>query len=86
MKKIKIELCVGTNCYILGGSDLLDLENVLPDAYTEYIEIDGSPCLDFCKQVDNKEVPYVRINGNIIIKNATVPKLLEIIDSMMKNN
>ena len=43
MKKIEVEICVGTTCYIMGASQLQQLEEFLPDEWRDHVEIIGGP-------------------------------------------
>lgn len=75
MEKILVEVCTGTACYCMGGSDLLLLEEHIieqwgaqgADAqlFAERIEFRGAPCCDACRSADMKP-PFVRINGTLI--------------------
>ena len=39
MEKVKVEICCGTACYILGASRLVDLEAELPGEIRGKVEI-----------------------------------------------
>ena len=45
MDKIKVEICCGTACYLLGASQMMDLEDTLPEAYRDRVEILPRTCL-----------------------------------------
>lgn len=66
MEKIKIDLCIGTHCFIMGASDLMILEDKLPFELKDKIEVHGQTCMQFCKQMANKsKPPFVKINGKV---------------------
>jgi NADH:ubiquinone oxidoreductase subunit E len=75
--KIKVEICVGTTCYILGAAELQDLENFLPGDLKSKVDICGATCLGFCKNENYGKAPFVRIDGKKIISNATVHSVIE---------
>ena len=66
MKKIKVEICVGTTCHILGASELQDIEEFIPEELKDSVEISGVPCLGACKNNNFGSAPFVRINGRIV--------------------
>ncbi len=76
MKKIKVEICLGTTCYVLGSASLVDLEKRLPAELADSVEVIGSSCLDICNKKNDGEAPFVRI-GERIIDNASVERIVE---------
>ena len=77
MEKIKVEICCGTACYILGASRLMDIEADLPEEIRTKVEIDASPCLNFCENEQLSGAPYVRNNGAEILSQATPESVLQ---------
>ena len=77
MKKVKIEVCCGTACYLLGAAGLMELEDKLPEVLKDKVEILASPCLGLCERDNLGGAPYVRINDSEIMSNANVEKLLK---------
>ena len=82
-KTIDIRICTGTTCYVMGASDLLTLEEQLPEELKEHIRISGSTCLGYCKTEtdDNKNTvlrkpPFVEVCGKLI-EQATIEKIIE---------
>ena len=47
---IKVEVCCGTTCYLLGAQ----------------VEIVAMPCLEVCTNDNYSHAPFVRINGEIL--------------------
>jgi NADH:ubiquinone oxidoreductase subunit E len=75
--KHKITICTGTTCFVMGGSELLLLEEELPDDLKEITEIEGSPCIGFCKraeagQTHSGRAPFVMINGEVMEECSSV--------------
>ena len=48
-KKIKVSICTGTACFVMGASEILVLEDSLPDELKGIVEIEGLTCLEKCK-------------------------------------
>ena len=79
MKKIKVEICLGTTCYILGASALQELESFLPPELVDRVEIVGCPCLGGCRNRDFGQAPFVRINGRVLVEKADVERVTDAI-------
>ena len=76
MDKREVVICTGTACYVLGGANLLLLENMLPDELREQVSIVGSPCLGLCRSDLRERPPFVKVDGRIIAE-ASVQKILD---------
>ena len=76
MKKIKVSICTGTACYVMGASELLLLEEKLPEALKDKVEIEGAMCLGMCKDSKNGKSPFVLVD-NELISNASIETVLE---------
>ena len=72
---IKIEICTGTTCFVMGGAELLMLEDSLPDSLADRVEITGTSCMDHCKSSPAGDAPYARVNGKLI-KQASIHKVI----------
>ena len=83
-EKIKVIICTGTHCFVMGGSDLLLLDEHLPEHLRDRVEIEGSNCLGFCEDRSKGKAPFVMI-GEALIEGATIPKVLTYLESL-KNN
>ncbi|MBN2618761.1 MAG: NAD(P)H-dependent oxidoreductase subunit E [Spirochaetales bacterium] len=70
---IKIEICCGTNCYIMGSCELVTMNF----NKNKGVELVGSTCLGLCKD-SVKRPPYVRIN-NKVYSEVTPEKLQQIV-------
>jgi hypothetical protein len=55
----------------------MELEDKLPEALKDLVDIQASPCLGLCERDNLGGAPYVRINDNEIMSNANVEKLLK---------
>lgn len=66
MKKIKISVCTGTACYVMGASELLLLEESLPENLRNAVEVEGIPCGEQCHGIKEKRPPYVKVDDELI--------------------
>ncbi len=78
MKKIKVRVCLGTTCYLMGGSEFTLLDEYLPADVMEKVEIEGATCLGACSYPKMGRPPFVEVNGRIIAE-ATIQKLVDIV-------
>lgn len=77
MDKIKVEICCGTACYLLGAANLMSLEDELPDALRDRVDIEARTCLELCEKENLGGAPYVRFNDAEIMAQATPEKVIE---------
>lgn len=66
VKKIKVSICTGTACYVMGASELLLLSESLPENLRDAVEIEGIPCIEQCRSIAEKRPPYVEVDGDLI--------------------
>jgi NADH:ubiquinone oxidoreductase subunit E len=81
MKRHTVTICTGTACFVMGGSELLLLEEQLPDDLKAITEVVGSPCIGTCKnseygKTQSDHAPFVQINGEVIDQ-ASTQKIIE---------
>lgn len=78
MKKITVKVCLGTACFVMGGSDLQLLQEHLPEAWKDNVEVVGASCLDYCFDKSNGTPPFVMIDEEIVSA-ANITKVIELI-------
>lgn len=78
MEKIKVTICSGTACYVMGASEIMLLEEHLPAELKDKVEIEGSTCLEKCKNPENGKAPFVLVNGELI-KEASLVSVIDAI-------
>ena len=84
MNQVKVEICCGTACYLLGAAKLMNLEEMLPENCRGGVEIDARTCLDLCERENLGGAPYVRFNGQEIMAQATVERVLKRIGELVE--
>ncbi len=81
---VKIEICCGTACYLLGAEKLLKLDSERPESWNGRVAIEAVHCLEFCNDINMLGgAPFVRINGTEIVKKATPEKITEIVNKIL---
>ncbi len=83
MEKIKLEICCGTTCHMLGAHKIATIESLLPEDWRDKVDVSASPCLDLCMSENLAGAPYVRLNGRIIGK-ASVELIMDEIRKLME--
>ena len=84
MAKVKVKVCLGTTCFVMGSSNLQELLEIVPKRYGEDVLVEGSPCLGLCSiDWEFSKAPYVKVNDEII-KEATVEKVIAAIDKELR--
>lgn len=76
MNTIKVEVCCGTACYLLGAAKLMNLEEMLPEECRGRVEVEAKTCLELCERDNLGGAPYVRFNGSEIMSQATPEKVV----------
>ena len=75
-EKIKVSICTGTACFVMGASELMLLEEELPPELKDKVEVEGITCFEVCKNASCGKAPFVQINGETVPE-ATIPMVLE---------
>lgn len=80
--KIHIRICVGTYSYIMGGAELMNLQEEIPEPYKELVKVDAAVSLPGCDE-KTMSPPYVEINGALMCE-ASKEKILQEIERIVK--
>jgi len=63
---IVLRICAGTTCYVMGGSELLLLDEQLPDDLEGKVQVEGATCMGWCRGGSSKQpgqAPWVMVDG-----------------------
>ncbi|MFW5656779.1 MAG: hypothetical protein ACOC0C_04100 [Bacteroidota bacterium] len=71
---VRITICCGTYCHVMGGSELQLFGDFIPDELKDSIDFRFSTCLGYCNN-NNGNPPFADVNGKCIPE-ATNEKLL----------
>lgn len=83
MNKVKVVICTGTTCYVMGGAGLMGLREDISEDIADHVEITGSTCLELCKNEQYRSAPFAKVN-DIVISQATAAKITEEIVRQLK--
>jgi NADH:ubiquinone oxidoreductase subunit E len=76
MSKVKVKICTGTTCYLMGATHLLCLEERLEAYLVEQVEISGGHCLGCCHDDALGRPPFVMVNDTVVA-DATQERIRE---------
>ena len=83
MSKIEVKVCMGTTCFVMGGSNLQELNDIIPKRYGVKVEVSASNCLGLCSiNWEYSKAPYVKVDDDVVTE-ATIDKVLELIDKKL---
>jgi len=82
MEKVKVSICTGTACFVMGGSEILLIEDQLPDDLKGKVEVEGVTCLEKCKDSSCGKAPFVIVNGEVVSQ-ATITSVIEKIRTVL---
>jgi NADH:ubiquinone oxidoreductase subunit E len=82
MKRVKVEVCVGTHCTMMGAMNIIELIDDMKREYQDQeIEVETVKCFQDCKEA--RVAPVVVINGDKI-HNATAERVMAKITEVIK--
>ena len=81
-RTIKVTICTGTTCYLMGASFIQSLSECLDDKMMQQVEIFGATCMGLCKNNRYGQAPYVRVNDQVISE-ASVQKVIDCIAAII---
>lgn len=82
-QKIPVVICSGTTCYVLGGAQLLSLDELIDPDLRDKIEIEGSTCLGFCKNQQYGKAPFAKV-GTHVLTEATPAKIAAFVRQLLE--
>jgi len=83
MTKVEVKVCLGTTCFVMGGSNLQELNEIIPQKYGDKVELSAANCLGLCSiNWEYSKAPYVKVNEEVVSE-ATAEKVLEEIERQL---
>ena len=83
MSKIEVKVCMVTTCFVMGGSNLQELNDIIPKRYGDKVEVSASNCLGLCSiNWEYSKAPYVKVDDDVVTE-ATIDKVIELIDKKL---
>ncbi len=75
MEKVKVKICAGTACFVMGAPQVQALEFSAPEDLADKIEITEVRCMNHCNKGGYNKGPFVEVNGELI-EEATLEKVV----------
>lgn len=75
---VKVEICVGSHCSLVGALNILETLEELQEEYPEQIKIERVECMDRCGDIKN--APVVKVDDDLITSAQTqmvISKVME---------
>ena len=67
MEKVKVKICSGTTCFVMGGETAKSMLALLMQKYADKVEIVSVKCLKICNESNSfSKAPYVMVDDKII--------------------
>lgn len=82
-RQIRITVCCGTTCHLMGSSEILIYKDEIEAKYNHQVVIYGSPCLGNCKEYAAANAPYVLIGEHLICQ-ANKDKIIEYLNKILE--
>ena len=83
MKKIKVQICQGTTCFVMGGDIVKSMLDTIEKKYADKIEIESVRCLGACNKSDAfSKAPYVYVDDDLV-SSANLEKVTKVIESKL---
>lgn len=84
MEKIKVKVCQGTTCFVMGGSTIKSIVDTLTEKYGDKVEVVSVRCFEKCHEADSfSKAPYVYVDDEIISA-VNLEKVISTIESKLK--
>lgn len=75
---VTVSICTGTTCFVMGASELMLLEEYLPEDIKDQVEITGMTCFGKCKNSEHGKAPFVMVDDKLVSE-ATIDSVLDAI-------
>ena len=84
MEKIKVKICQGTTCFVMGGDLVKSMLDTLTAKYGDKIEIIPVRCFETCHESDSfSKAPYVYVDDEMV-SSANLERVVSVIESKLK--
>ena len=85
MEKVKVKICEGTTCFVMGGQTVKSMITSLAEKYKDKIEISSVRCFGTCNKSDSfSKAPYVMVDDEQI-SSADLEKVIAVIERKLNN-
>lgn len=82
-KKINLQVCSGTACFVMGGSDLLSIFDFLQPEDQQHVQLSAIPCFEHCRNGNDLRPPFVVID-EVVYDKMSINNLVSILIGKIK--
>ena len=86
MEKIKVQICLGTTCFVMGACDLQSMSDMLSAQFADKVDVVAVTCLGACNEKGYfSKAPFVKV-GDVLIGEADYDKVVAEIKKQLSVN
>ena len=86
MEKIKVQICLGTTCFVMGAGDLHGIADKLSARFGDKVEVVAVTCLGACgEKTSFAKAPFVKV-GDTLVGEADFDKVVAQIETQLATN
>lgn len=86
MKKVNVQICLGTTCFVMGGGSLQMEMEELKRRFGDAVNVSGATCLGACSAQDSiSKAPFVKVDDELVGE-ATLEKIIEVVERKLKDD
>ncbi|MEA3504113.1 MAG: hypothetical protein U9R32_02840 [Bacteroidota bacterium] len=82
---ITVKIGVGTYSSVMGGAELIELADHLPEEIKDFVKVEGAVCIKGCEDESGKTPPFASVNEKII-EQATIGNIIATIREELKSS
>lgn len=83
MKKVNVEVCTGTACYVMGAGTLLKELMDLSEDWKNKVDVSASLCCEMCRDWKLGKPPIAKV-GSHLIGEANKTLVLQTVEQQLK--
>lgn len=80
---IEVDICLGTTCFVMGASQLQELDKYLTPSQKKLVRVKGVTCLAACRSGNYISAPFVKV-GETLLAEATLNSVLAEIERQLE--
>lgn len=80
---VDVKVCIGTYSYIMGGSDLVNMDSHFPEHWKGRVKLSGAVSLEGCDEA-KMNPPFASVNNNLITE-ANEEKIRRAVEKELNN-
>ncbi len=83
-RRVHLQVCSGTACFVMGGSDLLTVFEYLNPEEQDRVSLAAVPCFEHCRNWKDMRPPFITIDGKLY-DHMTMDKMLTLLREIINS-